>query len=112
MKVGKDGWLPVNRKTGIDITGEFEIRSPESLLLISDNNNPTHDHGILTLCSSFQRIPFSSWICPIRKNTCRKGLLYITLVGRMPCIAQSLNQFLKTCHFVSCSKGEKLIFTR
>ena len=47
MKVGKDGWLPVNRKTGIDITGEFEIQSPESLLLISDNNNPTH--GILIL---------------------------------------------------------------
>ena len=89
MKVGKDGWLPVNRKTGIDITGEFEIQSPESLLLISDNNNPTH--GIPTLCSSFQRIPFSSWICLIRKNTCRKGLLDITLVGRMLCIAQSLN---------------------
>ena len=47
MKVGKDGWLPVNRKTGIDITGEFEIRSPESLLLISDNNNPTHGIPIL-----------------------------------------------------------------
>ena len=76
MKVGKDGWLPVNRKTGIDITGEFEIQSPESLLLISDNNNPTH--GIPTLCSSFQRIPFPR-------------LLDIPLVGRMPCIAQSLN---------------------
>ena len=89
MKVGKDGWLPVNRKTGIDITGEFEIRSPESLLLISDNNNPTH--GTPTLCSSFQRIPFSSWICLIRKNTCRKGLPDITLEWGMPCIAQSLN---------------------
>ena len=47
MKVGKDGWLPVNRKTGIDITGEFEIQSPESLQLISDNNNPTHGIPIL-----------------------------------------------------------------
>ena len=47
MKVGKDGWLPVNRKTGIDITGEFEILSPESLLLISDSKNPTHGIFIL-----------------------------------------------------------------
>ena len=82
MKVGKDGWLPVNRKTGIDITGEFEIQSPESLLIISDNNNPTN--GIPTLCSSFQRIPFSSLICLTRKNTCRKGLLEITWLGECP----------------------------
>ena len=82
MKVGKDGWLPVNCKTGIEITGEFEIQSPESLSLISDNNNPTH--GIPTLCSSFQRIPFLSWICLIRKNTCRKGLLDITWLGECP----------------------------
>ena len=33
MKVGRDGWLPVNRKTGIDITGEFEIRSTTTQLM-------------------------------------------------------------------------------